>query len=234
MIDRICTSQGSVVDEETRQMLQGLIDQLAVPVLPKPQCIEPVPTTISPCEAGQQSMLSSLAKRVINTFPSALFSWQAVILGGQVLCCSAGIVLTVLSGGAAPLLVLAGLGLAIAIADIACLIYHRKHSLPMAHDSIANAVYFIAMHFCNEQRSQDVGSMVSLGSRALLTATVIGQPLMFSSLGLSLPILRPLSNAAYGALAFMRYGAAGCPVTGQQVSVPFFRLLAQLFPRDES
>ncbi|MDN6115210.1 MAG: pathogenicity island 2 effector protein SseG, partial [Enterobacterales bacterium] len=79
-----------------------------------------------------------------------------------------------------------------------------------------------------------VGSMVSLGSRALLTATVIGQPLMFSSLGLSLPILRPLSNAAYGALAFMRYGAAGCPVTGQQVSVPFFRLLAQLFPRDES
>lgn len=234
MISSIRASQSLMVDEETRQMLQGLVEQLPIPTLPRPQCVEPVSTTISPCEAGQKNMLSNLAKRVINTFPSELFSWQAVILGGQVLCCSAGIVLTVLSGGAAPLLVLAGVGLSIAIADIACLIYHRKHSLPMAHDSIANAVYFIAMHFCNEQRSQDVGSMVSLGSRALLTAAVIGQPLMCSSLGLSLPILRPLSNATYGVLAFMRYGAAGCPVTGQQVSVPFFRMLAQLFPRSES
>ena len=229
----IHVSQSLIVGEETRQMLQELVDQLPVPVLPKPRCIEPVQTSIPPRESGQQSMLSSLAKCVIKAFPSALFSKQAAILGGQVLCCSASIVLTVLSGGTAPLLVLAGLGLAIAIADIACLIYHQKHSLPMAHDSIANAVYFIAMHFYNEQRSQDVGSMVSLGSRALLTAAVIGQPLMCSSLGLSLPILRPLSNATYGALAFMRYGAAGCPVTGQQASVPFFRLLAQLFPRDE-
>ncbi|WP_261369252.1 pathogenicity island 2 effector protein SseG [Yersinia mollaretii] len=215
-------------------MLQGLVDQLPVPYLPKPQSVEPVQTTTSPCEAGQKRMLSSLAKRAIGVFPSVLFSWQAVVVGGQVLCCSAGIVLTVLSGVPVPLLVLAGLGLAIAIADIACLIYHQKHSLPMAHDSIANAVYFMAKHFYDEQKCQDLGSMVSLGSRALLTVAVIGQSLVCSSLGLSLPILCPLSNTAYSALEFMRYGAAGCPVTGQQVSMPFFRLLAQLFPCDES
>ncbi|WP_367298359.1 pathogenicity island 2 effector protein SseG [Hafnia alvei] len=233
MIDGIRASQVSAVDEETRQMLQRLVDQLPVPVLPKPQHVEPVQSAIS-CETGQKSMLASLAKRAISVFPPALFSWQAVVLGGQILCCSAGIVLAVLSGGAAPLLVLAGVGLAIAIADIACLIYHQKHSLPMGHDSIANAVYYIARHFYDEQKCQNVGSMVSLGSRALLTVAVIGQPLVCSSLGLSLPIFRLLNNAAYGALAFMRYGAAGCPVTGQQVSVPFFRLLAHLFPRDES
>lgn len=72
--------------------------------------------------------------------------------------------------------------------------------------------------------------MVSLGSRALLTAAVVGQPFMMTSVGLSPPIFHPVSNAAWGTLAFLRFGAAGCPVTGQQVSVPFFRLLARLFP----
>ncbi len=37
----------------------------------------------------------------------------------------------------------AGIGLAIAIADVACLIYHHKHHLPMAHDSIGNAVFIL-------------------------------------------------------------------------------------------
>lgn len=76
--------------------------------------------------------------------------------------------------------------------------------------------------------------MASLGSRALLTAAVVGQSFFITSLGLGLPIFRPLSSAAYNTLASMRYGAAGSSVTGMKVSVPFFLLLAHLFPSDES
>lgn len=94
-------------------------------------------------QQGKERLLAGLAKRVIECFPKEIFSWQTVILGGQILCCSAGIALTVLSGGGAPLLALAGIGLAIAIADVACLIYHHKHHLPMAHDSIGNAVFIL-------------------------------------------------------------------------------------------
>lgn len=95
-------------------------------------------------------MILSLAKRVIRFFPPVLFSEQAVVFGGHVFCCSAGIALTVLSSGAAPLLVLAGFGLAIATADIACFIYHQKHGLMMENDCIANAVFFIARQFYDE------------------------------------------------------------------------------------
>lgn len=85
--------------------------------------------------------------------PAELFSWQSVVLGGQVVCCGAGIVLVVFSGGSAPLL-LAGFGLAITIADIASLIYHRKHGLPMGQDSIANAVYLISYRFLTRARAR--------------------------------------------------------------------------------
>ncbi|HCM2052109.1 TPA: pathogenicity island 2 effector protein SseG, partial [Salmonella enterica subsp. salamae serovar 56:z10:e,n,x] len=66
-------------------------------------------------QQGKERLLTGLAKRVIDVFPKEIFSWQVVILGGQILCCSAGIALSVLSGGGAPLLALAGIGLAIAI-----------------------------------------------------------------------------------------------------------------------
>ncbi|KML18225.1 pathogenicity island 2 effector protein SseG [Leclercia adecarboxylata] len=176
-------------------------------------------------------MLARLTERAAGMIPAGLFSWQNVVLGGQILCCSSGIVLAVLSGGsAAPLLLLAGFGLAIAIADVACLIYHRKHGLPMSHDSIANAVYLIAHRFYDASKSETIAEMVSLGSRALLTAAVVGQPFMMTSVGLSLPLFRRVSDATRGTLAILRFGAAGSPATGLQASVPFFRLLARLFP----
>ncbi|CNL65719.1 pathogenicity island 2 effector protein SseG [Yersinia aldovae] len=233
MLDITRSRQGIVDDTDVRQMWHGGGERLPVPVLPEPQYAQPVEAATANCNAGQKKMLASLARRVISTFPAALFSWQAVVLGGQLLCCSAGIVLTVVSGGAAPLLILAGIGLAIAIADIACLIHHQRHGLPMEHDSIANAVYFIARCFFEQQKSQDLGSSVSLGARALLTVVVVGQPFWCTTLGLNVPIFRQISIASYSALAFMRYGATGLPVTGLQVSVPFFRLLARLFPNED-
>ncbi|EOG2724352.1 pathogenicity island 2 effector protein SseG, partial [Salmonella enterica subsp. enterica serovar Infantis] len=124
-------------------------------------------------QQGKERVLAGLAKRVIECFPKEIFSWQTVILGGQILCCSAGIALTVLSGGGAPLVALAGIGLAIAIADVACLIYHHKHHLPMAHDSIGNAVFYIANCFANQRKSMAIAKAVSLGGRLALTATVM-------------------------------------------------------------
>lgn len=56
---------------------------------------------------------------------------------------------------------LAGIGLAIAIADVACLIYHHKHHLPMAHDSIGNAVFYIANCFANQRKSMAIAKAVS-------------------------------------------------------------------------
>ena len=49
-------------------------------------------------------------------------------MGGQILCYGAGIVLAVFSRDSTPLLLLGGFGLAIIIADIAFLIYLRKHA----------------------------------------------------------------------------------------------------------
>lgn len=230
MIDIGRTGHGMVVSDEVQQMLREMVEGLTVPTLPAPQHDAANKEAEDACRQGQKSMLARLTERAANMIPAGLFSWQSVVLGGQILCCGAGIVLAVFSGGSAPLLLLAGFGLAIAIADIACLIYHRKHGLPMGHDSIANAVYLIAHRFYDASKSQSIAGMVSLGSRALLTATVVGQPFMMTSVGLSLPIFRLVSDAAWGSLAFLRYGAVGCPVTGQQASIPFFRLLDRLFP----
>lgn len=230
MVDIGRTVQRVVVSDEVQQMVREMVEGLTVPVLPAPQHDAVNMKAQDICKQGQKSMLARLVGRATGMIPAALFSWQSVVLGGQVFCCGAGIVLAIFSGGSVPLLLMAGFGLAIAIADISCLIYHHKHGLPMGHDSIANAVYLIAHRFYDASKSQSIAGMVSLGSRALLTAAVVGQPFMMTSVGLSLPIFRPVSNAAWGTLAFLRYGAAGCPVTGQRVSVPFFRLLARLFP----
>lgn len=230
MVDIDRTGHGVVVSDEMQQMVRERVEVLTVPVLPAPHHDAVNKKAEDTCKLGQKSMLARLTGRATGMIPSELFSWQSVVLGGQVFCCGAGILLAIFGGGSALLLLLAGVGLAIAIADIACLIYHRKHGLPMGHDSIANAVYLIAHRFYDASKSQSIAGMVSPGSRALLTAAVVGQPFMMTSVGLSLPIFRPVSNAAWGTLAFLRFGAEGCPVTGQQVSVPFFRLLALLFP----
>lgn len=230
MLDIGRTGHGVAVSAEVQQMMREMVEGLTVPVLPAPEHDATNKEVEDTCKQGQESMLAKLTERAVGMIPAELFSWQSVVLGGQTLCCGAGIVLAVFSGGSAPLLLLAGFGLAIAIADIACLVYHRKHGLPMGHDSIANAVYLIAHRFYDLNKSQTIAGMVTLGSRALLTAAVVGQPFMMTSVGLSLPVFRLESNAAWGTLAALRYGAAGCPVTGQQVSVPFFRLLARLFP----
>ncbi|WP_447783542.1 pathogenicity island 2 effector protein SseG [Enterobacter asburiae] len=230
MVDIGRTGHGVAVSDEVQQMVREMVEGLTVPVLPAPQRDAVNKEAEDTCKQGQKSMLARLTGRAEGMIPAELFSWQSVVLGGQVFCCGAGIVLAIFSGGSVPLLLLAGFGLAIAIADIACLVYHHKHGLPMGHDSIANAVYLIAHRFYEASKSQNIAEMVSLGSRALLTAAVVGQPFMMTSVGLSLPIFRPVSNTAWGTLAFLRYGAAGCPVTGQRVSVPFFRLLARLFP----
>lgn len=230
MVDIGRISHGMAVSAEVQQMVREIVEGLTVPDLPAPPHDAVNKEVEDTCKHGQKSMLARLTERATGMIPSGLFSQQSVVLGGQILCCGAGVVLAVFSCGSAPLLLLAGFGLAIAIADIACLIYHRKHGLPMGHDSIANAVYRIAHRFYDESKSQTIAGMVSLGSRALLTAAVVGQPFMMTSVGLSLPIFRLVNNAAWSTLAFLRYGAAGCPVTGQKVSVPFFRLLARLFP----
>ncbi|MDI8993086.1 hypothetical protein MJI20_30130, partial [Salmonella enterica subsp. enterica serovar Anatum] len=39
---------------------------------------------------------------------------------------------------------------------VACLIYHHKHHLPMAHDSIGNAVFYIANCFANQRKSMAI------------------------------------------------------------------------------
>lgn len=228
------TGSGMAVDANMQQRVKELVEGLKGPDLPPPPDNVSNRGAEATCRHGQKSMLASLSERVISMIPPGLFSWQTVVLGGQVLCCGAGIVLTIFSGGSLPLLLLAGFGLAIAIADVACLIYHQRHGLPAGHDSIANAVYLIAQRFYDESKSQNIAGMVSLGSRALLTATVMGHSFMVTSVGLSMPLFRPLSEATWSTLAFLRYGAAGCPVTGQQASVPFFRLLARLFPRDDA
>ena len=230
MVDIDRTGHGVAVIDEVQQMVREMVEGVTIPILPVPQRDAVNKVTEATCKQGQKSMLNRLTGRAAGMIPVELFSWQSVVLGGQVFCCGAGIVLAIFSGGSVPLLLLAGFGLAIAIADIACLIYHHKHGLPMGHDSIANAVYLIAHRFYEAKKSQNIAGMVSLGSRALLTAAVVGQPFMMNSVGLSLPIFHLVNNTAWGTLACLRYGAAGCPVTGQRVSVPFFRLLARLFP----
>ncbi|EBQ2378133.1 pathogenicity island 2 effector protein SseG [Salmonella enterica subsp. enterica] len=156
-------------------------------------------------QQGKERVLAGLAKRVIECFPKEIFSWQTVILGGQILCCSAGIALTVLSGGGAPLVALAGIGLAIAIADVACLIYHHKHHLPMAH-----------------------------GGRLALTATVMTHSYWSGSLGLQPHLLERLNDITYGLMSFTRFGMDGMAMTGMQVSSPLYRLLAQVTPEQRA
>lgn len=209
-------------------------DKLPSPELPLPRRAALPPPVAFSREAGQQSMLDCLAKRVIRVFPPALFSWQAVVLGGQLLCCGSAIVLAVLCPGTAPLLLLSSIGLAIAVADIACFIKHQKQALPMEHDSIANAVYCIAQRFCDKQKSQHIGSVVSLGARMLLTVASCGLSYVSTSLGLSYPLFRQVYNAAQGSLIFLRYGLQGRSAVGQNASEAFFRLMARLFPPDET
>ncbi|EAB6841756.1 pathogenicity island 2 effector protein SseG [Salmonella enterica subsp. salamae] len=181
-------------------------------------------------QQGKERLLTGLAKRVIDVFPKEIFSWQVVILGGQILCCSAGIALSVLSGGGAPLLALAGIGLAIAIADVACLIYHHKHHLPMAHDSIGNAVFYIANCFVNQRKSMAIANAVSLGGRLVLTATVMTHSYWSNSLGLQSHLLERINDITYGLMSFTRFGMDGMAMTGMQVSSPLYRLLAQVTP----
>lgn len=181
-------------------------------------------------QQGKERLLTGLAKRVIDIFPKEIFSWQVVILGGQILCCSAGIALSVLSGGGAPLLALAGIGLAIAIADVACLIYHHKHHLPMAHDSLGNAVFYIANCFVNQRKSMAIANAVSLGGRLVLTATVMTHSYWSNSLGLQSHLLERINDITYGLMSFTRFGMDGMAMTGMQVSSPLYRLLAQVTP----
>ncbi|AGS65356.1 hypothetical protein A676_00072 [Salmonella enterica subsp. enterica serovar Enteritidis str. 2010K-0262] len=185
-------------------------------------------------QQGKERLLAGLAKRVIECFPKEIFSWQTVILGGQILCCSAGIALTVLSGGGAPLVALAGIGLAIAIADVACLIYHHKHHLPMAHDSIGNAVFYIANCFANQRKSMAIAKAVSLGGRLALTATVMTHSYWSGSLGLQPHLLERLNDITYGLMSFTRFGMDGMAMTGMQVSSPLYRLLAQVTPEQRA
>lgn len=233
MVDIGSIGHGGATSAEVQKMIQEIVEGLTLPVLPEPVHIVPGKETGDTRKQGQHSMIAGLTARVMNMIPAEIFSWQSAVLGGQVLCCGAGVALTIFCGGSVPLLLFAGFGLAIAIADVACLIYHNRHGLPMGHDSIANAVYTIAHRFYEEGKSRTIAETVTFGSRALLTAAVVGAPFMMTSVGLNLPIFKVLNNSAWGALAFFRYGAAGCPVTGQQVSVPFFRLLARLFPEDK-
>ncbi|MFP1926253.1 pathogenicity island 2 effector protein SseG [Lonsdalea quercina] len=228
------TRTGSTVYAEVWQAVQEGDDKLPSPVLPLPQRAESSAPGAFSREEGQQSMLASLVKRVIRVFPPALFSWQAIVVGGQLLCCSSAIVLAVLCPGTVPLLLLSSIGLAIAVADIACFIKHQEQALPMEHDSIANAVYCIAQRFCDKQKSQHIGSVVSLGARLLLTVASCGLSYMSTSLGLSYPLFRQVYNAAQGSLIFLRYGQQGQSVVGQNASGAFFRLMARLFPPDES
>lgn len=224
------TGHEVVVSAEMQQIIKEMVAGLSVPVLPAPLHDAGHKEAEDTCRQGQKRMLARLTERAAGIIPAELFSWQSVVLGGQLFCCSAAIMLAVFSTAPVPLLLLAGVGLSIAIADIACLIYQRKHTLPMGHDSIANAVYLIAHRFYDVNKSKNIGEIVSLGSRTLLTAAVVGQPFMMTSAGLSHPHFRLVNNAAWGALEFSRYGAAGCPVRGQRASVPFFRLLGRLFP----
>ncbi|HDF2343657.1 TPA: pathogenicity island 2 effector protein SseG [Morganella morganii] len=224
------TGHEVVVSAEMQKIIKEIVAGLPVPVLPAPRDDAAHKERKDTCRQGQKRMLARLTERAAGMIPAELFSRQSVVLGGQIFCCSAAIALAVSGGGAVPLLLFAGVGLSIAVADIACLIYHRKHTLPMGHDSIANAVYLIAHRFYDVNKSKNIGEIVSLGSRALLTAAVMGRSFMMTSAGLSHPYFRLVHSAAWGTLKFLRYGAAGCPVTGQQAGAPFFRLLKCLFP----
>lgn len=200
-----------------------------VPVLPPPEDAVGQQPPQTHHERAQERLQQGLINRIVSVLPPALFSWQAVVLGAQTLACTAGIVLTVLSSAGAPILALAGIGLAIAIADLACLIYHQKHTLPMEHDSIANAVFFIAQRFMDEQRSQDVATAASLGGRLLLMTTTIGQVFWCGFLRFDSSTLKILNEIASGLLVFSRYGLTGISTTGMQVSGPFLRLISRHF-----
>ncbi|ECE6698416.1 pathogenicity island 2 effector protein SseG [Salmonella enterica subsp. houtenae] len=205
-------------------------DSSPCPTLPHPETNMDVESGRIGPQQGKERLLAGFAKRVIAAFPKEIFSWQMVILGGQVLCCSAGIALTVLSGGGVPLLALAGVGLAIAIADVACLICHHRHHLPMAHDSIGNAVFYIANCFVNQRKSMAIAKAVSLGGRVALTATVMTHSYWCSALGLPSHLLERMNDITYGLISFTRFGMDGMSMAGMQVSSPFYRLLAQVNP----
>ncbi|EAR1627482.1 pathogenicity island 2 effector protein SseG [Salmonella enterica] len=205
-------------------------DSPPCPSLPHPETNMDVEIGRIGPEQGKERLLTGFAKRAIAVFPKEIFNWQMVILGGQVLCCSAGIALTVLSGGGVPLLALAGVGLAIAIADVACLIYHHKHNLPMAHDSIGNAVFYIANCFISQRSSMALAKAVSLGGRVALTATVMTHSYWCSTLGLQSHLLERINDITYGLMRFTRFGMDGMSMTGMQVSSPLYRLLAQVRP----
>ncbi|ECG8588926.1 pathogenicity island 2 effector protein SseG [Salmonella enterica subsp. salamae] len=201
------------------------------PLLPPPAINPEAEISSYGPQQGKERLLTGFSKRVVEAFPKCIFSWQMVILGGQILCCSAGIALTVLSGGSAPLLALAGIGLAIAIADVACLIYHHKHNLPMAHDSIGNAVFYIAHCFVNQRKSMDIAKAVSLGGRLALTATVMTHSYWNNTLGIDSHLLEHLSENAYGLMGITRFGMDGMAMLSMQISSPFYRLLAQIMPK---
>ncbi|EEC7123563.1 pathogenicity island 2 effector protein SseG [Salmonella enterica] len=209
-------------------------DSSPCPSLPHPETTRDVEIGRIDPQQGKERLLTGLAKRMIAVFPKEIFSWQMVILGGQVLCCSAGIALTVLSGGGAPLLAMAGVGLAIAIADVACLIYHHKHHLPVAHDSIGNAVFYIANCFVNQRKSMAIAKAVSLGGRLALTATVMTHSYWSSTLGLQSHLLERINDITYGLMSFTRFGMDGMAMTGMQVSSPLYRLLAQVMPEQSA
>ncbi|ECC1691561.1 pathogenicity island 2 effector protein SseG [Salmonella enterica subsp. salamae] len=208
-------------------------DSPPCPLLPHPETARVDIDRIGP-QQGKKRLLAGFANRMRDIFPKEIFSWQMVILGGQVLCCSAGIALTVLSGGSAPLLALAGIGLAIAVADVACLIYHHKHRLPMAHDSIGNAVFYIANCFVNQRKSMAIAKAVSLGGRLALTATVMTHSYWSSTLGLQSHLLERINDITYVLMSFTRFGMDGMALTGMQVSSPLYRLLAQVTPEQST
>ncbi|MBA3111590.1 pathogenicity island 2 effector protein SseG [Salmonella enterica] len=208
-------------------------DSAPCPLLPHPEATGVDIDRIGP-QQGKKRLLTGFANRVREIFPKEIFSWQMVILGGQVLCCSAGIALTVLSGGCAPLLALAGVGLAIAVADVACLIYHHKHHLPMAHDSIGNAVFYIANCFVNQRKSMAIAKAVSLGGRLALTATVMTHSYWSGTLGLQSHLLERVNDITYGLMSFTRFGMDGMALTGMQVSSPLYRLLARVTPEQSA
>ncbi|MFP2694225.1 hypothetical protein ACLETS_23875 [Enterobacter ludwigii] len=100
-----------MVRDEVQQMVREMVERLTVPVLPAPQHDAVNKKAEYICKQGQKSMLARLTGRATGMIPAELFSWQSVVLGGQVFCCGAGIVLAIFSGGSVPLLLLAGFGL---------------------------------------------------------------------------------------------------------------------------
>lgn len=174
---------------------------------------------------GQERLLAGLARRIVQSFPAELFSKEIMVLGGQVLCSSAGIALTVVTGGSVPVLVLATIGLAIAVADVLCLIYHHQHKLPMAHDSIGNLLFLAARRFFNQRQSMDIARAVSFGGRATLTVMTLTHAYWGSALGGANDVFQYTSDIIYGVLAACRYGMNGKSMTGIPFSEPLLRLL---------